>query len=81
MPSEQGKGGLEAGETKSRKKENADEQAKLRLGERVRPLIYFGPRHHARRIRLAAFAQDEPAQDKIEGAETRGHPTGALLAE
>src|SRR5665213_1957803 len=65
-------------EAKCRKQENADEQSEFRLRERVRPLIYFWPRGGGFGTWFPAFAEDEPAEDEIRGAKTRGDPAGAL---
>ena len=77
---QQRKGGFKTGEAKRRQKKDADEQAELGLGEHVRPLIHFGAGRDGRGIRLAALAEDEPAENEIPGAETRGHPAGRLFA-
>src|SRR3954468_11703894 len=43
MAQQQGERGFEAGETKCCQKKHADQQSKLRLSQRVRPLGELGP--------------------------------------
>ena len=43
-------------------------------------MIHFWPRNDVFGIRLAAFAEYEPAENKIRGAKARGDPAGRLLA-
>src|ERR1700722_4022395 len=75
------KSGLKTREAKGGKEEHGDEQAEFGLGEGVAPLGEFGARGQLGGVRLAAFAQNQPAHHTSAGAKRGGDPAGSLFAE